>query len=148
MVFSPSSDASFRFSKEAKLNSTPALVFEFQVDRSSNVLYYLHAFYPSGWGVTLFPGYRGKVWLNKSNFQLMRMEKETGSMPASFPITRASTAIDYLDLPLGDGSHFVLPGKSEIETCSSEEGAECAHNVVRFKNWHKFRAKARILTIE
>jgi VWFA-related protein len=148
MVFSPASDASFRFSKEARLNSTPALVFEFQVDQSSNLLYYLHAFYSSGWGVTLFPGYRGKVWLNKSNFQLMRLEKGASHMPASFPITHASTVIDYSNVPLGDGSDFVLPGESEIETCSSEEGAECAHNVVRFKNWHKFRAKTRILTTE
>ena len=148
MVFSPASDTEFRFSKEAKLHSTPALVFDFRVDQASNVLYYLHAFYPSGWGITLFPGYRGKVWLNKSNFQLMRLEKETGDMPAHFPITRASTVIEYSDVPLGDGSDFVLPGKSEIETCSIDEGSECAHNIVQFKNWHKFRAKTRILPIE
>ncbi|MGA8344016.1 MAG: hypothetical protein WB781_18940, partial [Candidatus Sulfotelmatobacter sp.] len=110
--------------------------------------YYLYAFYPNGSGITLFPAYRGRIWLNKSNFQLMRIEKETADMPPSFPITRATTVIDYADMQLGDGSYFVLPGKSEIETCSGSEGTECAHNVVRFKNWHKFRAKTHILSIE
>ena len=147
MLFSPLSDAQFRFSKEVKLNSAPALVFEFRVDQANNQLYYLHAFYPGGWGTTLFPAYHGKIWLNKSTFQLMRMEKETADIPESFPISRATTLIDYADTPLGDGSTFVLPGKSEIETCESGEFRECAHNVVRFRNWHKFRAKTRILTI-
>jgi hypothetical protein len=76
------------------------------------------------------------------------MEKETTDMPKWFPITRAKTMIDYADMPLGDGSSFVLPGKSEIEICEKSEGSECAHNVVRFRNWHKFGAKSRILSIE
>lgn len=148
MVFAPLSDAEFRFNKEVKLNSIPALVFDFRVEESSNELYYLRAFYPGGWGVTFFPAYRGRVWLNKSNFHLMRMEKETADMPPWFPITRATTMIDYADVPLGDGSDFVLPAESEIEICSKEEWTECAHNVIRFKNWHKFRAKTRILSTE
>jgi VWFA-related protein len=147
-VFAPLSDAGFRLSKEVKLNSIPALVFEYRVGQSSNELYYSHAQYLSGLGVTFFPAYRGKVWLNKSNFQVMRMERETVDMPASFPITRATTLIDYTDVPLGDGSDFVLPAKSEIEICSGQVWSECSHNVVRFKNWHKFRAKTRILSTE
>lgn len=148
MVFSPVSDAEFRFSQEVKLKSIPALVFEFRVDQWSNELYYLHAFYSSGWGVTLFPAYHGRVWLNKSTFQLMRMERGTADIPHSFPISRATAVIEYSDVPLGDGSDFVLPGKSEIETCERGELSECAHNVVRFTNWHKFRAKTRILSME
>ena len=148
MIFSPMSDVEFRSSTEVRLNSIPALLFEFRVEQTNNEMYYLHAFYPSGSGTTLFPAYRGKVWLNQSNFQLMRMEKETTDMPKWFPITRAKTMIDYADVPLGDGSSFVLPGKSEIEICEKSEGSECAHNVVRFRNWHKFGAKSRILSIE
>ena len=148
MVFSPTSDVEFHFSGEVKLNSIPALLFEFRVEQTNNQMYYLQAFYPNGSGTTLFPAYRGKVWLNQSNFQLMRMEKETADMPKWFPITLAKTVIDYADVPLGDGSSFVLPGKSEIEICERAEGSECAHNVVRFRNWHKFRAKTRILSIE
>jgi VWFA-related protein len=148
MIFSPMSDAEFRFSTEIKLNSIPALLFEFRVEETNNQMYYLHAFYPNGSGTTLFPAYRGKLWLNQSNFQLMRMEKETADMPKWFRIARAKTVIDYADVPLGDGSSFVLPGKSEIEVCERAEGPECAHNVVRFTNWHKFRAKTRILSTE
>jgi len=148
MIFAPLSDAEFRFNKEVKLNSILALVFEFRVEQSSNELYYSHAQYLNGWGMTFFPAYRGRVWLDKSNFHLMRVERETADMPPWFPITRATTTIDYADVPLGDGSDFVLPAKSEIEICSKEEWTECAHNVVRFKNWHKFRAKTRILSTE
>jgi hypothetical protein len=67
MILSPMSDAEFRFSTEIKLNSIPALLFEFRVEETNNQMYYLHAFYPNGSGTTLFPAYRGKLWLNQSN---------------------------------------------------------------------------------
>ena len=145
ILFSPASNAEFFFSAEAKLHSTPALVFTFQVDQADNLLYYVQARYQNGSVVTLFPSYQGRIWLNKANFQLMRMEKETVGLSHGSPITRVTTQIDYSNVPLGDGSSFVLPLKSEVETCSQGEGAECSHNVVRFSNWHKFGAKSRIL---
>jgi hypothetical protein len=78
----------------------------------------------------------------------MRIEKETADMPETFPITRVTTTIDYADVALGDGSDFVLPAKSEVETCSVDERNECAHNIVVFANWHKFGAKSRIVSVE
>lgn len=65
-------------------------------------------------------------------------------MPA-MPITLMKTKIDYAYVPLGDGSSFVLPTNSDVLMCSVSESDKCSHNTIRFTNWHKFRAKTRIL---
>ena len=93
----------------------------------------------------MFPAYEGMLWVDRSSAHLLRLERRMAKMDPQFPITSVRTVVDYDDMPLGDGSSFVLPAKGEVETCSVDEGRECAHNVVRFSNWHKFRAKARIL---
>jgi hypothetical protein len=110
------------------------------VERQNNQLYFLRATYP------YFPGYRGRLWLDKSTFQPIRRERETFDMDPKSPISQVITVVDYADMPLGDGTHFVLPTNSDVITCSPEDGDECSHNVARFTNWHKFRGKARILS--
>ena len=147
-LFSPASNTKFEFTGETKLHSVPALVFAYHIDEEDNVLYCLRAITTEGSSTSLFPTYVGAIWINKSNFQLMRLEGQTAAIPHGSRITRSRTEIDYSDLTLGDGSSFVLPIKSEVEVCSRSEGGECAHNVVRFNNCHKFRAKARVLPMQ
>jgi hypothetical protein len=145
-IFSPASDAKFAFKKADKLHGHPVLIFEYQVEKQNNQSYYLHATFLDGPGKTYFPAYKGKLWIDKATSRLLRMEREATEMDPSFPITYASTVVDYSDVALGDGSSFVLPVTAEVLSCSKEEGQECAHNVVRFTDYHKFRATTRILT--
>jgi hypothetical protein len=147
MMFAPASDTEFHFSKEEKLHSTPVLVYDFRVEETANVMFFLHAFFP-GQDYSYFPAYRGKIWIDPTNSKLVRLERETADVPKWFPITRVSTAIDYADVPLGDGTNFTLPIKAEVETCSRDEQAECAHNLVTFNHWHKFGSKSRIISLE
>jgi VWFA-related protein len=168
LAFAPANNGRFRFLGEKKLHSVPALVFDFEVGQDDNELYYLRAMFANGNGTTFFPSYAGKIWLNQSNLQLLRLERETGEIPSFYPINRVTTVVDYSDLPLGDGTHFVLPVKSEIETCSVGEEIDsnkplqnrrgltftgtgspsCAFNIVRFTNWRKFAARSRIVDKE
>jgi len=144
-IFSPSSDASFKFVETASLGSTPALVFQFHVDRDNNHLYQVHARYLSGRDVTDFPGYRGEIWLDKSTFRLLRLARQTSEMAPHFPITRVENVIDYANTPLGDGTSFVVPTHADITGCLLEEGNKCSHNVVSFVDYHTFRATTKIV---
>ncbi len=144
-IFAPVSHAKFKFEKETTLHKIPALIFEFQVAAKENKLYSLHAIYPTGKQSSLFPAYHGELWIDKADFGLLRLERKTGGIDAGFPISSATTEIDYTNLPLGDGTNFVLPTHADVQTCSVDEGLECAHNIVSFTNWHKYGAKSRIL---
>jgi hypothetical protein len=146
-IFAPVSHAEFRFEKEATLHKRVTLVFEFRVKPQNNRLYSLHAIHASGTHETSFPGYRGFLWLDKTDFSLVRLERRTDEIERRFPISEAITEIDYAKLPLGDGTDFVLPTHADVTTCSSDQGQECSHNIVKFTNWHKFGAKSRVVAV-
>lgn len=145
-IFSPRTTADFQYKEETTLDSVPALLFTFNVDREYNYLYYLQATFLNGRSQITYPGYRGQLWIDKSNFRLLRLVRETTDVQSDFPINYASTIINYSDVGLGDGTRFVLPVKADAVTCSPGEGKECAHNFISYSNYHKFRATTRILT--
>jgi hypothetical protein len=146
-VFSPLSNAAFHFKKEETFRSIPALVFDFHVAQQNNRSYYLQATNPAGGNLIWFPEYHGRLWLDEATFHLLRLERETAYMPKKL-ITRVNTRIEYAYVALGDGSNLVLPTNSDVLICSDsqiQDAETCAHNIIRFTNWNRFRAKTRIL---
>jgi VWFA-related protein len=144
-IFSPRSSAEFEYKGETTLGAVPALLFEYTIERQNNHLYYLHARFLRGGEATFYPGYRGQMWIDSSNFQLLRSRRETTEIARGFPMTYASTITDYQNVALGDGSKFPLPATADVTTCSPDEGRECAHNIVHFGNYRRFRATSRIV---
>jgi VWFA-related protein len=141
-VFAPQSAAQFKFSKQDTLHSAQALVFEFRVKRKNNHLRYLQ----SPEGDSSFPGYHGRLWVDKSTSHLMRLERKVDDVPADFAIQRADLVVDYGDVDLADGTRFVLPEQAVNVSCPGVASSHCWHNQLTFKHWHKFAARARILT--
>ena len=143
-IFLPQSAAKFKFSKKDVLHSTPVLIFEFWVEKNNNHLWYLEA----SQGITTFPGYRGRLWINAGNLHLLRLEKKVDDVAANFPIQQVSVLINYGDIDLADGSSFVLPARAVDITCPTVSSAHCLHDELTFKHWHKFAARTRFLTGE
>jgi VWFA-related protein len=141
-VFEPKSAAQFKFSKQDVLHSTQVLVFEFRVKKKNNRLRYLRS--PSG--EISYPGFKGRLWINKSNSHLVRLERKVDDVAADFPIQRADLTIDYGEVDLADGTQFVLPGHAVNLSCPGLSSSHCWHNQLTFNHWHKFAARARILT--
>jgi len=143
-IFLPRTAAKFTFTKQDVLRSTQVLVFDFRVERKNNLSWFLKALS----GVTTFPGYRGRLWINKSNLKLMRLERRAAEIAADFPIQQVNTVIDYGDVDLADGTSFVLPMRALNLTCPTVSSSHCGHNELTFKHWQKFAARARVLTGE
>jgi VWFA-related protein len=143
-VFQPQSSAEFKFTKKDALNSTQVLVFEFKVKRKNNHLRYLQS--PSG--EKLFPGYHGRLWIDKSTSHLMRLERMVDDVKVDFPIQRSDLVIDYRDVDLADGTEFVLPVQAVNVSCPTVNPIHCWHNQLSFRHWHKFAARAHVLTGE
>jgi VWFA-related protein len=157
-VFLPQSAAEFRFVKRGLLHSTEVLIFDFRVAKANNRFWYLKV---KQGDTETYPGYSGRLWINKLTLSLLRLERKADDIDASFPIQQASTAIDYGDVDLADGSKFVLPTHAvDImcpkvtsnpcwpNSCETTSPGHCWHNQLDFKHWHKFAAKTRILTGE
>jgi hypothetical protein len=143
-IFLPRTSAEFTFMKQDALRSTQVLIFDFRVDRKNNLSWYLKA----SSGETTFPGYRGRLWINKSNLKLMRLERRVAEIAADFPIQQVNTVIDYGDVDLADGTSFVLPIHALNLTCPTVSSSHCGHNELTFEHWQKFAARTRVLTGE
>jgi VWFA-related protein len=145
-IFSPQSVTSFHFEKEGTLHSVATLEFQFDVGKRNNKSYYLSTKNIVGESTIWYPAYHGRMWLDAANFRLLRLERETAYMPND-PIQQVKTVINYANIALGDGTDFVLPMNSEIITCLPHSADDqCARNIAKFTNWHKFGARTRIST--
>ncbi len=137
-IFAPSSKAQFHYSKQTKLHSIPALVFDFKVAARNNRLYFLESR-----DKTWFPEYGGKIWVDARTSSLLRLKLETAYMQ-DYPITRTKDEIDYSNLLLGDGTSMVLPTNSNAVICESGN-PNCARSNIKFMHWHKFRATTNVV---
>ncbi|HVZ17039.1 MAG TPA: hypothetical protein VG897_07975, partial [Terriglobales bacterium] len=89
------------------------------------------------------PGLVGKLSVRQHDGAVMQFAiAATDLVPESY-LMRFNKNISYEEMPLGDGSRFVLPTKSDSEICPA--GGHCSRSLITFRNCHKFAAKSRIL---
>ena len=137
-LFSPQAGAEFKFAKETRLHGADALLFNFTVHRATNKgLWYLHI-----GDKVFFPGYRGVVTVNREHEQLMRIEMHATELE-HVPIVSHTVTLDFSDVPLGDGTSFVLPVRSTFENCENPQ--RCIFNESTFHGCRKFGANSRII---
>ena len=72
----------------------------------------------------------------------MRIEEETGPLPASFPFDKAETVVAYNFIRI-DGKTYPLPVHSEVLTCQRGT-SNCTKNEINFQNYRKFAADSSI----
>jgi hypothetical protein len=136
-LLSPYSAAAFRKTKEDTIDGRPAYTYSFRVQQE-NSNWDIHA--PDGSKAT--PSYSGTVWIDKQTSNVMRIEEQTGPLPASFPFDKAESVVEYSFMSI-DGKAFPLPVHSEILTCQRGTST-CTKNEIRFQNYRKFGADSTV----
>ncbi|HLN04197.1 MAG TPA: hypothetical protein VK335_33230 [Bryobacteraceae bacterium] len=135
-LFSPATAADFRFRRNSKSGGRDALLYDFQVDREHSH-WAIHA--PSQ---SVLPAYRGSVWIDKETGRTLRIEMQTVHLPEEFPFDKIEMATDYEFIRLSE-HQFLLPVHSENLMCQRGTSV-CAHNVIDFRNYHKFTGESTI----
>lgn len=145
-AFSPQNHPSYKFLRKDHVSGHKAFVFAAVVARENN----------HGWSIgansrRTYPQFEAEIWLDQVSHELLREVIKPVPEPR-FPVSNAKVRTDYQLLPLGDGSSFVLPVKSESESCLWDDEKRyimfCSSNVLVFQNCHKFGVKSRIVTDE
>jgi len=139
VLFEPQLMTKFKFVKETMLRDTPVLLFEFKIARENNKTWSL-----VGTKRLVYPGLKGKLWLERTDSRIVRFEIETADVPDGVAMKKLSKKINYDDVLLGDGTKSVLPSDLEATYCKYSV-ERCAVNLVSFKNCRKFAAKARVV---
>ena len=136
-LLSPYSAAGFRKAEDDTLGGRPAYTYSFIVQQE-NSNWDIHA--PDGSIAT--PAYSGTVWIDKDTRNVLRIEEQTGPLPASFPFDKAESVVEYSFVRI-DGKNYPLPVHSEILTCQ-RGSSSCTKNEINFQNYRKFTADSTI----
>lgn len=83
----------------------------------------------------------------KAKSTRVRVQTETGADARDY----VEIDTTYRDIPLANGTSFLLPARSSLMSCREEVrglNTTCNRNILEYTNCHKFRAKAKIVGVE
>ncbi len=136
-LFSPATAATFRYRKDSLIAGMTAALYDFSVERDH-----------SHWRIqvasqSMFPAYKGSVWIEKKSGRVLRIEMQTRNMPSEFPLDKVETAADYEYVRIGGVQQFLLPVHSETLSCQRGTNM-CSRNAIDFRNYKKYSGEASI----
>jgi len=136
-LFSPATNADFRFRHDSRSGGVAARVYDFSVERENS-----HWLVHTG-SQSFQPAYRGSVWIDPKTARVLRIEMQARNMPEEFPLDKVESATDYEYVRLGTTQQFLLPVHSETLSCQRGT-ARCSRNSIDFRNYHKYTGESSI----
>jgi hypothetical protein len=145
-VFKPESKAEFKLADTDLIQGRRTLVFEYQVDKEFSTLNLTaNGGTSDSMSSTATVGSRGRVWIDRETNRVLRFEQIATEIPAGFPITAASSVIDYDWVTINENK-YLLPTHSEI-LLTDVRGSQSqqSRNEIRFRSYQKFGAELKVI---
>ena len=100
IFFSSETAAEFHFRKDSTVAGMAAALYDFKVEHEN-----------SHWHVqvasqSVFPAYKGSVWIDKKNGRVLRIEMQARNVPSEFPLDTVETVADYEYVRIGGAQQF------------------------------------------
>jgi len=143
-LFNPARQAKFKLVDTDTLRNRPTLVYEFEVKRELSA----QTIQTSGAvEAKVVTGYRGRVWIDREKNRVLRLEDISTEIPRDFPVTAASSTIDYDWVTINEQQHL-LPSRAIIQL-TAREGPRITQtrNDILFKGYRKFGSELKIVDI-
>jgi hypothetical protein len=134
-IFEPATEARFEWDHWGTLRGRRSMVFRYHVEQAR-----------SQWGIDyerkqhIFPAYHGLVYIDKEMQVVTRVTLEAENIPASFPVHKAETILDYAFVDIS-GHDYLVPQKSQTDM--SADGV-LTRNEIEFRLYRKYSAEAEI----
>ncbi|MEO7660217.1 MAG: hypothetical protein ABIV48_11435, partial [Pyrinomonadaceae bacterium] len=141
-IFKPESDTTFEVVDTDSLRGRRTLVFDFAVakDRAKQVITAVG--YSTDTAIT---GIRGRIWIDRDDARILRVESEATDIPENFPVRTAKRNIDYEWVKIVDGK-YLLPSISDVRlTMRDRSKVFETRNLIRFKEYQKYGSEVKIL---
>ncbi|MGI8555025.1 MAG: hypothetical protein ACR2LT_01535, partial [Pyrinomonadaceae bacterium] len=141
-IFKPESETKFEPLDTDVIRGRRAIIYAFETtkDKARQIITTAGTFNNS-----TITGIKGKVWIDRENFRVLRVESQATEIPEGFPVTAASRNIDYDWVTIAD-EKYLLPSYSEVRLTSREnrESFE-TRNQIRFKEYQKYGSEVKVL---
>ena len=140
-LFKPESKAEFRMVDTDVIKTKRTVIYEYTVKREFSTL----SLSLSDTGARTVVGSRGRLWIDRELDRVVRFEQIATEIPADFPITAASSLIDY-DWVMINERKYLLPTHSEILLTSvNPKFVLQSRNDVRFRGYQKYGAELKVV---
>jgi hypothetical protein len=141
-IFKPESDTKFELADTDLIRNRRALVFDYSIerDKAKQIIVASGAF-----DDTAITGMKGRVWIDRENFRVLRVESSATEIPEGFRVRAANRTIDYDWVTIAD-EKYLLPLLSDVRLTSKENRQTYeTRNVIRFKDYQKYGSEVKIL---
>ena len=141
-IFKPESDTKFETVDTDTIRSRPTIIFSYSIvrDKAKQQITASGAFDDS-----VITGMEGKIWIDRADFRVLRVESAATEIPESFRIRSANRTIDYDWVTISD-EKFLLPSLSDVRLTSRENSQLYeTRNVIRFKDYQKYGSEVKIV---
>lgn len=140
-LFRPESKTEFKLVDTDLIRSRRTLVYEYEIKKPFSKLTL------SADDNSASAGSRGRVWIDRETNRVLRFEQIATDIEANFPITAASTLIDYDWVTISENK-YLLPTNSEILLTSvNRQRTIQSRNEIRFRSYQKFGAELKIIDV-
>jgi hypothetical protein len=135
IIFKPESETKFEIADTDLIRGRRAVVYNFDITKEKAKL----RITASGvYNDTTIAGMKGKIWIDRENFRVLRVESIATEIPESFPIRATSSNIDY-DWVMIAEEKYLLPLLSDVRLTSRENRQLYeTRNLIRFKDYQKY----------
>lgn len=140
-LFLPETQTEFRKVGEETSQAAAAIILEFKVSQER-----------SRWNLSfenshsLNVGYRGRVWVDATTHQILKINQRTLPLPPRFPITYSeiTTLYNYVSVAGLEGKKFLLPQTAHVILHERKPPTQSL-NVIEFRDYRKFTADVRLV---
>lgn len=141
-IFKPESETEFEIVDSDLIRERRAVVFNYLVERDKaqqQITYFGYI------GDSTVTGMKGKIWIDRENFRVLRVESEATEIPVDFPVRSAKRTIDYDWVSISD-QKYLLPLLSDVRLTSRQRSDLYeTRNLIRFKDYQKYGTEVIIL---
>ena len=141
-IFKADSDTKFEIADTDLIRGRRAVVFYYAIERDKAK----QALIASGtFTDSTITGMKGKIWIDRENYRVLKIESEATEIPEGFPIRSARRVIDYDWVTISD-EKYLLPSLSDVRlTFRENKNIFESRNVIRFKEYQKYGSEVKIL---
>lgn len=141
-IFSAESKTTFKLIDTDILRDRKTIVYEFEVKKENSRQNIVSR---STLTAETIAGFRGRIWVDRENFRVLRVETIATEIPPGFPVTAASRLIDYDWVQIYD-QKYLLPSYADIQLTARYYGEiQQSRNEIRFKSYQKFGSEVKVI---
>ncbi|HEX8475949.1 MAG TPA: hypothetical protein VF666_18125 [Pyrinomonadaceae bacterium] len=143
VLFNDESQTKFQMVDTDSLRGRRAIVYEFEIKRENS-----KATITYNKERSIVVGNRGRIWVDRETFRVLRMESISTEIEPDFPVTASSNVIDYDWVTISE-RQYLLPIRSVLEMTALQAGQTYqTRNDIRFRNYQKYGSEVRIIDDE